>query len=56
MTTSLDNLKLTNVPKESYLSYSFEVPYEPLEHIFAKTTELKGQRFFGKHPIVSLAY
>lgn len=50
MTTSLDNLKLTNVPKESYLSYSFEVPYEPLEHIFAKTTELKGQRFFWQTP------
>lgn len=50
MTTNLNNLKLTSLPKNEYLSYSFKIPYEPLEHIFAKAVDSKGQRFFWQTP------
>lgn len=40
-----------DLPKRTrFLSYSYAIPYQPLEEIFAKANAYKGTRFFWQKP------
>lgn len=51
MITDFTEDMFDDLPKRTrYLSYSYMIPYQPLEAIFAKASAYKGTRFFWQTP------